>query len=140
MSHLMKLVILILPPSLQETTYLQSQWEDLLQNNDLELSSDPSQQISGSLNDSGSISDSSSNDGYYPPASTPLVPLTGNLESISMAPSRKSEPRNSRIPTRVKVEPTISVIPPPVKAPSPAPTAQPKPTTLRSQLVPAVSS
>jgi len=117
----------------------QSQW-DLLQNNDLELSSDPNQQISGSLNDSGSISDSSSDDGYYPPASAPLVPLMGNLESISMAPSRKSEARNSCIPTRVKVEPTISVIPPPAKAPSPAPTAQPKPTTLHSQPVPAVSS
>jgi hypothetical protein len=66
--------------------------EDLLQNNNLEFSSDPHQQISGSLNDSGSISDSSSDDGDYPPTFTLLVPLTGNLESISIAPFRKSEP------------------------------------------------
>ena len=134
----------------------QSQWEDLLQNNDLEFSSDPNRQISGSLDDSGSISDSSSDDEYYPPTSAPLIPLTGNLESISMVPSRKSEPRNSRIPTRVKVEPTIPAIPPPAKAPSaptmisaipspakapsPAPTAQPKATILRSRPTPAVSS
>jgi hypothetical protein len=108
----------------------QSKWEDLLQNNNLEFSSDPNQQISGSL--SGSISDSSSDDGYCPLASVLIVPLTGNIESISMAPYRKSELCNSHILTRVKVGPMISAIPSPAKAPSSAPTAQPKPTMLHS--------
>jgi hypothetical protein len=115
----------IFPPEDNLHDPSQSQWEDLLQDDNLEDPLQPDQQISGSISDNSS---DSSDDEDYPSASAPQIP-TANSESISVPPTRRSEPRISRIPIKTKIIQVEQIVPPipsitKVSVPSTAPSTR----------------